>query len=279
MSDHIVDFSSRGLTLIGDPKPDLMSIGAYSFTPSSVTKSSEDDKKDPFGLFGGTSMSAPIVSGTAALVMQSLNEKSVDYHAFDVKNILMSTANDLENDVFTQGTGLVDSLEAVRLVNGEGGVFQITNMETSKNLDLILDSPFSNLNSTSFGLESRSFSLENIPHTSWFGGRLSPGDESSAIFKIINPTNSTLYISIIPEKLQLIEKLTYDGKTEPRLQDSFLNKSKTYRPNYILLNELSSEKIKTNSTSIIPENSSLLVLNANFSFDNFMNPTNPSLCK
>ena len=37
-SDHVVDFSSRGPTLIGDPKPDLMSIGAYSFTPSSVTK-------------------------------------------------------------------------------------------------------------------------------------------------------------------------------------------------------------------------------------------------
>ena len=32
-SDHVVDFSSRGPTLIGDPKPDLMSIGAYSFTP------------------------------------------------------------------------------------------------------------------------------------------------------------------------------------------------------------------------------------------------------
>ena len=75
-SDHVVDFSSRGPTLIGDPKPDLMSIGAYSFTPSSVTKPSEDYSQDPFGMFGGTSMSAPIVSGTAALVIQSLNENS-----------------------------------------------------------------------------------------------------------------------------------------------------------------------------------------------------------
>ena len=275
-SDHVVDFSSRGPTLIGDPKPDLMSVGAYSFTPSSVTKSSEDDEEDSFGLFGGTSMSAPIVSGTAALVMQSLNEKSIFYDSFDVKNILMSSANDLENDAFTQGTGLVDSLEAVRLVNGEGGVFQVTNLASSKNLDLILNSSFSNLNSTSFGLKSNSFSLENIPQTSWFGGRLNPGDESSAIFKITNPTNKTLSIDIIPEKLQLLEKLTFDGKTEPRLQDSYLNKSNTYRPNYILLNDLVNlEKIQTNSTSVIPENSSLLVLNANFSFEHFMNQTNP----
>jgi len=275
-SDHVVDFSSRGPTLIGDPKPDLMSVGAYSFTPSSVTKSSEDDEEDSFGLFGGTSMSAPIVSGTAALVMQSLNEKSIFYDSFDVKNILMSSANDLENDAFTQGTGLVDSLEAVRLVNGEGGVFQVTNLASSKNLDLILNSSFSNLNSTSFGLKSNSFSLENVPQTSWFGGRLNPGDESSAIFKITNPTNKTLSIDIIPEKLQLLEKLTFDGKTEPRLQDSYLNKSNTYRPNYILLNDLvNPEKIQTNSTSVIPENSSLLVLNANFSFEHFMNQTNP----
>ena len=275
-SDHIVDFSSRGPTLIGDPKPDLMSIGAYSFTPSSVTKPSPEHKEDPFTMFGGTSMSAPIVSGAAALVMQSLNEKSVNYDAFDVKNILMSSAKDLENDAFTQGTGMVNSLDAVRLVHGEGGVFQVYNMETGKNLDSVLKPSFSNLNSTNFGLKTNSFSLENIPQTSWFGGRLSPGDESSSSFKIKNPTNKTLTVKIIPEKLQLLEKLTFDGKTEPRLQDSYLNKSKTYRPNYIFLDELTSlDKMQMNSTSIIPENSSLLVLNANFSFDNFMNQTDP----
>tara|TARA_Y100000996_G_scaffold409977_1_gene391526 strand:- start:16 stop:4257 length:4242 start_codon:yes stop_codon:yes gene_type:complete len=275
-SDHVVDFSSRGPTLIGDPKPDLMSIGAYSFTPSAVTKPSKDHKEDPFSMFGGTSMSAPIVSGAAALVIQSLNEKSTQFTPFTVKNILMSSANDLENDVFTQGTGMVDSLEAVRLVHGEGGVFQVSNLESSKNLNSILEPSFSNLNTTSFGLENKSFSLENVPHTSWFAGRLNPGDESISTFKINNPTNKTLTVDIIPEKLKLIEKFTFDGITEPRLQDSYHNKSKTYRPNYVFLNDLSlPDQVKTNSTSKIPENSSLLVLNANFSFDNFMNKTNP----
>ena len=126
-SDHVVDFSSRGPTIIGDPKPDLMSVGAYSFTPSSVTKPSEDYKQDPFGMFGGTSMSAPIVSGTAALVIQSLNDNSKQFSPFDIKNILMSTAKDMQNDPFTQGSGMVDSLDAVRFVHGEGGVFQVYN--------------------------------------------------------------------------------------------------------------------------------------------------------
>ena len=33
---YVVDFSSRGPSLIGDPKPDLMSIGAHGFVPSNI---------------------------------------------------------------------------------------------------------------------------------------------------------------------------------------------------------------------------------------------------
>ena len=275
-SDHVVDFSSRGPTLIGDPKPDLMSIGAYSFTPASVTKPSEDYDKDPFAMFGGTSMSAPIVSGTAALVIQSLNEKSQSYVPIDVKNILMSTANDLQNDAFTQGAGMVNSLDAIRLINGEGGVFQVYNIETSKNLNSILKIPLTNLNYTAFGMERPSISLDNMNHTSWFGGRLSPGESTFSTFKIENPTNNTLTINVMPEKLKLIDKFVYEGITEPRIHDSFFNESKTYRPNYVPLGNLTTtEPLTYNSTTIIPEDSSLLVLNANFSFDHFMNQTNP----
>ena len=275
-SDHVVDFSSRGPTLIGDPKPDLMSIGAYSFTPSSVTKPSKDYDQDPFGMFGGTSMSAPIVSGTAALVIQSLNDNSRQFDPSDVKNILMSTAQDMQNDVFTQGAGMVDSLEAVRLIHGEGGVFKVYNSESSKNLNSILELPLRNLNYTSLGMPSPLITLDKLNQTSWYAGRLSPGETTSAKFYIENPTNKTLNVKIMPQNLQLIEKFLYDGKTEPHLQDAYNNKSKTYRPNYVSLGNLTaSEIIKTNSSKIIPEDSALLVLNANFSFDHFMNQTNP----
>jgi subtilisin family serine protease len=275
-SDHIVDFSSRGPTLIGDPKPDLMSIGAYSFTPSSVTKPSKDYDVDPFQMFGGTSMSAPIVSGTSALVIQSLSDQSQSYTPSDVKNILMSTSKDIQNDAFTQGTGLVDSLDAIRLTYGEGGVFQVYNTATSKNLDLVLKTPLTNLNYTAFGMQLPSISFEGMNQTSWYGGRLNPGDATTSTFIVKNPTNKTLTISVIPEKLELIEKLTFDGVTEPLLQDSFLNESKKYRPNYVSLgNFTTSEKIKLNSTLNIPENSSLLILNANFPFEQFMNQTSP----
>ncbi len=42
--NEVVDFSSRGPGIIGDPKPDLMSIGAHGFTPSSVLKIEKNSK-------------------------------------------------------------------------------------------------------------------------------------------------------------------------------------------------------------------------------------------
>ena len=277
-SDHVVDFSSRGPSIIGDPKPDLMSIGAYSFTPTAVTQKSEDSTEESFRLFGGTSMAAPIVSGSAALVMQSLNEKSESFAPYDVKNILMSSAIDLQNDVFTQGTGLVDSLQAVRSVHGHGGTFIVHNTMTSSNIESVLHESIANINSTAIGFEEFMIPINDIPQTSWFGGRLGPGEPSTTTFTIENPTNKTLEISIIPQKLELIEKFTLNGTTEPHLQDSFLNKTKIYRPNYIPLANLTADASNMQSSTIkniFPNNSSLLVLNANFEFDTFMNKTNP----
>ena len=66
--NHVVDFSSRGPTSIGDPKPDVMSIGAHGFVPSNMIKTTKDSKDESFSLFGGTSMAAPIVSGSAAII-------------------------------------------------------------------------------------------------------------------------------------------------------------------------------------------------------------------
>jgi len=276
--DHVVDFSSRGPSIIGDPKPDLMSIGAYSFTPTTITKTSEDSTDEPFTLFGGTSMAAPIVAGSAALVMQSLNEKTESFAPYDVKNILMSSAFDLQNDVFTQGAGLVDSLKAVKSVNGHGGTFIVHNSMTSSNIQNILHDSINNINSTALGFQEFTVPMKDIPQTSWFGGRLVPGDTSTTTFTIENPTNKTLEINIIPQKLKLVKEFTLNGTTEVQLQDPILNKSKTYRPNYIPITDFTSDistKQNSSSTNNFPDDSSLLILNANFQFETFMNKTNP----
>ena len=270
-SDDVIDFSSRGPSLIGDPKPDLMAIGAYGFTPSSITKTKEDSKQEPFTLFGGTSMSAPIVSGSAALVMQTLNDKSEIYEPIRVKNILMSTADDLYNDVMTQGAGITNPNDAVKFAKGEDDIFIVYNDASASNIKEILEKPLQSINSTKIGFDKIEMPVENIKQTSWFGGRLSPGEATSTTFTIENPTNNTLNITIQPQNLELIETKVFEGNSEVHVQDPILNKSKVYRPGYIKLNQLFSDN--ENSTSKILNDTNLLVLNSYFDFDSFMNKT------
>nr|ABZ06971.1 putative Subtilase family protein [uncultured marine crenarchaeote HF4000_ANIW93J19] len=271
-SDHVVDFSGRGPGVIGDPKPDLMSIGAYSFVPSAITKL-PDEPREPFSLFGGTSMSAPIAAGSAALVIESLKEKSVSYDPFMIRNLLMSSAGDLRNDPLTQGAGLVNALDAVRIVNGHGGKFLVHNDATFSNIKQVIDISSSSFNSDLFGIDEFGLSDKTFPMTSWYGGRLNPGEESTTTYTIENPNNYTINVKIKPETLKLIENLQMSGVTEPHLQDPILNENDTYRPNYIKLSNIPAEHRISNETSIIHPDSSLMILNLHFPFDTFMNQT------
>jgi len=274
--NDVVDFSSRGPGSIGDPKPDLMSIGAFGFTPSNVIKSEKDSKDESFSLFGGTSMSAPIVSGSAAILIESMKKQSQDIDPFTIKNILMSTATDLKNDPFTQGSGLVDISSALDYVNGTDGLFIVHNDASYLNIKKILDPAIDKVNSTAIGFERFQLPSNSIPMTSWFAGQLLPGERSSATFTIVNPSEKEITITVMPKKLSLITKNEFSGTTIVQQQDSILNKSGTYIPNYVKLSDVKQPSTLSeffDEKDPIPDDSSLMILNVNFLFDTFMNET------
>ena len=280
--NHVVDFSSRGPGIIGDPKPDIMSIGAHGFTPSTMLKTKKDSTEESFSLFGGTSMAAPLVSGGAAVLMEGLKNKSIDYDPFTVKNILMSTATDLQNDPFNQGSGLINLDSALGFVNEESGVFIVYNKESYQNIKKILDPAIESINSTALGFENFEIPSKSMPMTSWFAGQLFPGQKTSATFTIENPTDEQIDVKIRANTLSLIEKNQYDGKTKVKqldanyLKDPDLKDKEAYIPNYIKLSDVKSPKNLSeyyDEQNPIPKDSSLLILNINFPFDTFMNKT------
>jgi len=274
--NHVVDFSSRGPSSIGDPKPDIMSIGAHGFTPSNVLKTQKDSKDESFSLFGGTSMAAPIVSGTAAILMEEMTKQSQDYDPFLIKNILMSTATDLNNDPFTQGSGLANIESALNYVHGTDGVFIVYNDASYSNIKKVIEPTIDNINSTSIGFEKFQFPSKLFPMTSWFAGQLLPGDRTTSTFTIKNPTNDTLTVNIKSKNLSLISKTQFNGTTIPRQQDSILNKTDSFIPNYVQLSDVNNHDELSdffNEQNPIPDKSSLMILNVNFLFDEFMNST------
>ncbi len=275
-SNDVVDFSSRGPGSIGDPKPDVMSIGAHGFVPSNLLKIHKDSKDESFSLFGGTSMAAPLVSGSAALLIEEMKKQSKDYDSFMIKNILMSTATNLQNDPFTQGSGLVNIESALDYVNGENGVFIVHNDGSYDNIKNILEPAIEKINSTSIGFEKFQLPTKSFPMTSWFTGQLLPGDRSMTTFTIDNPTNDTLSINVKPQTLSLISQTQFNGTTVVHEQDSILNDTGTFIPNYVKLSELANQDDLGrffNTDNPIPDESSLMILNLNFQFNDFMNNT------
>lgn len=274
--NHVVDFSSRGPTAIGDPKPDVMSIGAHGFVPSNVIKTQKDSKDESFSLFGGTSMAAPLVSGSAAILIEEMKKQSQDYDSFLIKNILMSTATDMNNDPFTQGSGLVNTESALDYVHGNNEVFIVSNDDSYENIKSVLDPVIENFNSTKAGFEQFKLPSHSLPMTSWFAGQLNAGDRTTATFTIKNPTDNPLSVDVKSKTLSLIKQTQFNGTTIPRQHDSILNKTDTFAPNYVKLSDVKPAEDLADffdDKNPIPDESSLMILNVNFPFDQFMNDT------
>lgn len=271
--NHVVDFSSRGPGIIGDTKPDLVSVGAYGFSLSGVTKTDRDSDEEPYSMFGGTSMAAPLVAGVAATIIEQLNENDIQYTPFTVKNILMSTASDMGNDALVQGAGLVNATRASQYMAGEGP-FLVTNDMSYSNVREATLPAIQSLNNTIFGIDHISIPPKTYPTSNWFGGHIQAGQKSHTTFTITNPTDSPISIQITPQTVEMVQEGHVDLTTVPRQQDPVLNDTGVYAPNYVLLSDVRQTHTLADifAPNEIPE-SSLLVLNVNFDFDDFMNST------
>lgn len=116
--DGIAGFSSRGPTVDGLNKPDVVAPGVNVVSlrvPNSYLAKTRKTRSaagagDYYSSLSGTSMATPIVAGVAALVL----EANPDLAPADVKRILMETAEDRGYPADVQGAGYVDAAAAAR---------------------------------------------------------------------------------------------------------------------------------------------------------------------
>lgn len=271
-SGHLVDFSSRGPGVLGDPKPDVVAPGAYSFVPSSVLRLELESDAEPFSLFGGTSMAAPVVAGAAAVLMEGMRESGVEPDPVSVKNIIMSTAQDMGNDPYSQGSGMYDASAALGYVAGSGP-FVVHNDATYANVRSALSEAIRKTNSTELQLPRFSLPPAALPMTPWYGGHVEPGGTSSAVFTISNASADPIDVSVSAVRPEVILQSSAEGVTEPRVAVAEADADpEAYEPNYVPLSRVRefADLGSFYEPLRIPEGTTMMALNVSFDMDKFM---------
>ena len=272
--DDVADFSSRGPGLFGDPKPELMGIGSYAFTPTIVnlknlgTTPDDPNNDSAFALFGGTSMAAPMVAGGAALVIEDLRTQGKEADPFDVKTILMSSAVDLKNDPFVQGSGRVDALTAVELAEGKNGKFSAYTEDTVPNILSAMSGAIYSYNKVLGIIEGGDNIAAKLgtkfKDGRWFAGYVEQGKSASTEIAIDNPSAKDMKVEVTAAIEKLVGRYEIHNSTRLFEKDPVNDSPEFgYDPNYFNINEMGN----------IPTDADLMVARLTFPFETFMNMT------
>ncbi|MGO0061536.1 S8 family serine peptidase [Brevibacillus fluminis] len=118
--DDIAYFSSRGPTIDGRIKPDVVAPGSMILSLRSQLaaegEASADQGIDPnfYTYLSGTSMATPILAGGVAQIRQFLQENGTsDPSAALIKAMVINGADDLNQDTMAQGFGRANLLSAI----------------------------------------------------------------------------------------------------------------------------------------------------------------------
>jgi hypothetical protein len=129
VSGDIISWSNRGPGARNVVGTDIVATGAFGAGDVSLNEVLWGAVAT--GLFGGTSMATPVSGGNLALMIQAWKDRTGQWPTFEeTKALLMSSAKNLEYDVWSQGAGMVNADYGTDIAAGLSG-FYVTPTEWS----------------------------------------------------------------------------------------------------------------------------------------------------
>ncbi|MEX2315279.1 MAG: S8 family serine peptidase, partial [Thermomicrobiales bacterium] len=235
----VVSWSGRGPGARGDVGVSLLGNGSVGSGAAPLNEFFSGASS--WYTWGGTSRSAPVVAGNAALMYQAYYEANGSWPDFETaKAILMSGAKDLNYDPFLQGAGSVNANRSVDIASGAGGAYVTPS-------DWI----------------AGSWRGEEYPA---FTNIMKPGETDDAWFDIHNPSDADLTFTVGSRWLLKQGEWTNDFTSSPTSQEPIDweednpvgTTSVLQAPHYLW-----------NITDLVPESTDVLVARINVPYGQF----------
>jgi hypothetical protein len=129
MFNDMVPFSNAGPSALSGAGTDVLGSGAFAAGDEELNYYSPSiwstlDGNLSWNTWGGTSRSSATAMGVLALIYQAYKSKHGTWPTADqAKAILMSSATDINNDVFKQGSGSVNADRGTLVAGGHIGIY------------------------------------------------------------------------------------------------------------------------------------------------------------
>jgi subtilisin family serine protease len=144
---EIASFSSHGPTYDGRIKPEVCAQGVSTWCV--------DANSDSYRTASGTSISAPLVSGAAAVILSA----HPDWTPMEVREAMMMTADRVDNPDNNYGYGVIDVMAAI---DYELSVIDENNIPDEFLILNVYPNPFNPTTTIRFSVEARHASLIQV---------------------------------------------------------------------------------------------------------------------